>query len=68
MKSVRIWSFLSPYFLVRIRIEYEEKRLSHRIQPKCGEIRARKTPNTDTFHSVVYSLQMKNKKEISGFS
>ena len=38
------WSVFS-----RIRTEY---RGSLRIQPKCGKMWTRKTPNTDTFHAV----------------
>ena len=37
----------------RIRTEYGEIRS---IQSKCGEMRTRITPNTDTFHAVVFKL------------
>ena len=41
------WSVFS-----RIRTEYGEYIL--RNQSKCGKIRTRKTPNTDTFHAIIY--------------
>ena len=32
------------------------KEKSFRIQSKCGKIRTRKTPNTDTFHAVTSKI------------
>ena len=55
--------FFGPYFAV-LGLNTERNEVSHRIKPKCGKIRVRKTPNTDTFHAVVHSLQMKNTKQI----
>ena len=53
MKSVRIRSFSGPYFptfdLIRERYS-----VSLRIKSACGKIRTRKTPNTDTFHVVLF--------------
>ena len=51
LKSIRIWSFSSPYFLV-LRFNMEIYFLSGHIQSECGEMRTRKTPNTDTFQAV----------------
>ena len=36
----------------RIWTEYRENFVSFRIQSQCGKIRARITPNKDTFHAV----------------
>ena len=52
VKSVRIRSFLVPYFPV-FGLNTEKYGLSPRIQFECGKMRAQKTPNTDTFHAVV---------------
>ena len=51
VKSVRIRSYSGPYFLA---FERNTERYSAflRIQFECGVIRTRKTPNTDTFHTV----------------
>ena len=46
------WSVFS-----RIRTEYGEISVSHRIQSECGKIRTRKTLNTDTFHEVPGFIQ-----------
>ena len=32
-----------------------------RIQPKCGKVRTRKIPNTDTFHEVELETRKKSK-------
>ena len=45
--SKLFWSTFS-----RIRTEYGEILISLRIQSECGEIRTRKTPNTNTFRAV----------------
>ena len=45
VKSVRIRSFLGPYF----PLFGQNTQL---IQSKCGKMQTRKTPNTDTFHAV----------------
>ena len=42
-----LWSVFS-----RIQTKYGEIRVSLRIQSECGEIRTRKTPNSDTFHKM----------------
>ena len=41
VKNVRIWSFLAH---IRTKTKW--------FQSKCGKIRTRKIPNTDTFHAV----------------
>ena len=45
VKSVRIRSFLGPYF----PLFGQNTQL---IQSKCGKMQTRKTPNTDTFHAL----------------
>ena len=40
---------ISPYSL---RINTDRHGVSLRIQSKCGKMRTRKNPNTDTFHAV----------------
>ena len=62
VKNVRIRIFSGPYFPafglnteryeVSLSIQYE---VSLSIQSKCGKIRTRKTPNTDTFYAVLTS-------------
>ena len=52
VKSVRIRSFSSPYFPA-FRLHTERYEVSVRSQSECGQIRTRKTPNTDTFQAVV---------------
>ena len=54
VKSVRIRKFSSPYF-PKFGLNTERYRVSLRIQSKCGKVQTRKTPNTDTFHTVTYS-------------
>ena len=51
IKSVRIQSYFGPYFPA-FGLNTEGHSVSLRIQSECGEIRARITPNTDTFHAV----------------
>ena len=51
VKTVCIRSFSGPYFPA-FWLNTEWYGVSLRIQSKCGEIRARKIPNTDTFHAV----------------
>ena len=54
MKSVRIRSYSGSHFTERYG------RVSLRIQSKCGKIRTRMTPNTDTFYAVkVYASMLK---------
>ena len=55
VKSAIIRSFSSPYFAA-FGQNTEIYSLNLRIQSKCGKIRTRKTPNTDTFHAVMLSL------------
>ena len=43
--------FSGLYFLV-FGLNKEKYSVSLRIKSKCGKIRIRKTPNTDTFHAV----------------
>ena len=53
VKSVCIRSFSSPYF-PSFGLNTERYSLSLRIQSKCRKIRTKKTPNTDTFHAVLF--------------
>ena len=55
VKSVRIWSFPGPY-LPAFGLNRERYEVSFCIQSKCGKIRTRKTPKTDTFHALYWSL------------
>ena len=48
VKSVSIQSFSGPYFPAFGR-NTERYSVSLHIQPECMKIRARETPNTDTF-------------------
>ena len=54
VKSVRIQSFSGPYFAA-FGLNAERYGISLRIQSKCEKIRARKIPNTDTFHAVEFT-------------
>ena len=51
MESVRIRSYSGPHFPV-FALNRERYSVSLRIQSKCGKIRTRITPNTDTFYAV----------------
>ena len=42
---------------VRIGLNTERRGLSLCLQSKCGKIRSRKTPNTDTFHAVISAMR-----------
>ena len=49
--SVRIRSYSGPYFPA-YGLKTERYRVFFRIQSKYGKMRARITPNTDTFYAV----------------
>ena len=51
VKNVRIRSYSGPYFPA-FRLNTERYSVSLHIQSKCGKIRTRITPNTDTFYAV----------------
>ena len=51
VKSVRIRSYSGPHFPT-FGLNTERYSVSLRIQSKCGKMRTRITPNTDTFHAV----------------
>ena len=53
VKSVLIGSFSGPYFPA-FGLNTERYRISLRIQCKSGKIWTGKTPNTDTFHAVIF--------------
>ena len=53
VKSVRVRSFSDPIFPA-FGLNTKRYSVSLRIQSKCGKIRTRNTPNTDTFHSVIF--------------
>ena len=51
VKSVLIWSFSCPYFPA-FGLNTKRYFVSLCIQSECGKLRTRKSPNTDTFHTV----------------
>ena len=51
MKSVCIQNYPGPYFAA-FGLSRERYEVSLRIQSKCGKIRTKITPNTDTFYAV----------------
>ena len=53
VKSVLIGSFSGPYFPA-FGLNTERYGISLRIQCKSGKIWTGKTPNTDTFHAVIF--------------
>ena len=53
-KSVPIWCFSGPYFPA-FGLNTEKDGVFLCIQSKCGKIRTRKTPNTDTTFSLRFS-------------
>ena len=62
VKSVVIWSFSGPYFpAFGLNTESCEVSLLC-IQSKCGKMRTRKSPNTDTSHAVHLKHINTNKK------
>ena len=65
MKSVRICSFTGPYFPV-FALNTKTYGESLHIQSKCGKLRARKTPNTDTFHAVIPLVNFKWQELMAG--
>ena len=52
MREMCPYSELVCSVFSRIRTEYGEISVSLRVQSKCGKIRTRITPNTDTFYTV----------------
>ena len=56
LKCVRIWNFYGLYSPV-FRLNKEICGVNLFIQSKCGKIRARKTPNTDTFMQCVFYVE-----------
>ena len=54
-KSVRIRSYSDLYFPA-FGLNTERYGVSLRIQSRCGKVRTRITPNTDTFHAVITIL------------
>ena len=55
MKSVRVRIFSGPHFPA-FGLNTERHSVSLRIQSEYGKIGTRKTPNTDTFHTVVFRI------------
>ena len=55
VKSVRLRRFSGPYSPAFVR-NAERYGVSLRIRSKCGKIRPRKTPNTDTFHAALKTI------------
>ena len=52
-ESVRIWSFSGLHFPA-LGLNTERCSVFFCIQSECGKIRARKTPNKDTFYAVLF--------------
>ena len=52
VKSVYIPNFSGPYFPT-FGLNTKRYYVPLRIQPECGKIQTRKTPNTDTFRVVM---------------
>ena len=55
IKKIRIWSFSGPY-IPAFWLNTEIYGVNIRIQSDYGNIRTRKTPNTDTFHAVIIGV------------
>ena len=53
VKSARIRGFSGPHFTA-FELNVERTGASLRIQSECGKMQSRKTPNTDTFHAVIF--------------
>ena len=63
VKSVRILSYSGSYFPA-FRLNTEKYSVSLCIQSKCGKMRTRIIPNTDTFYAVViFWIHRKCKRE-----
>ena len=56
VKSVCIRSFSDLYFSA-FGLNTERYGVSHRIESKCGKIRTKKSPNTNTFHAMFPRVQ-----------
>ena len=56
-KKSHIRRFSGPYFPA-FELNTERYSVSLQIQPKCGKMRSRKTPNTDTFHADLISSSL----------
>ena len=68
VKSVRIRSYSSPYFLA-FRLNTETYSVSLLIQSECGIIATRITPSTDTFTQwVLWSKTLDLDWNITGFA
>ena len=55
------------YIYIYIYIYVYTCRVNLRIPSECGKIRTRKTPNTNTFHAVIYLVNVKKSTVISKF-
>ena len=55
VKSAFIWNCSGPHFPT-FGLDLERYGVSLRIQSECGKMQTRITPNTDTFHTVLYSI------------
>ena len=68
IKSVRIRSYSGPYFPA-FGLNMERYGVSLHIKSKCGKLRIRITPNTDTFHVVnnLYGWAMSQNLPVNNF-
>ena len=63
VKGLRFRSFSGPYFPA-FGLNTEIYSVNLRIQFVCGKIRTRKTPNTDTFYTVIKGNDRFEKREL----
>ena len=67
VKSVRIRNFTCPYFPA-FGLNTESYSVNFCIQSECGKIRTRKTPNMDTFYSLLVTSFVKKQKLYTNLS
>ena len=66
VKSVRIQSYSGPHFPT-LELNTERYGVSLRILSKCGKMRTRITPNTDTFCAVLFKAEFFSKCTVKHF-
>ena len=66
-KSSYIRSYSGPYF-PSFGLNMERYFVSFRIPSECGKIRARRSPNTDTFYAVLHFLLFSIEVKLNIFS
>ena len=58
VKSVRIQSYSGTYFPA-FGLNMDRYSVSLRIQSECRKIQTKITPNTNTFHAVIFSISVR---------